>query len=651
MSTDVDTVPLPESPAAGEGAGSSSSTGAASTAIGETGVATTAPPTAPTPQEICAEHGSEFVPPAPLDKVAVAVATLGQWPLNAQRITPEGGNCGWYVWGGRGRSADAGFFQTVHVANLLARCPQILPFLALAPGWRVRLSEGRNEVIGPHENAHSLAVRPLAERAYSGHARVTQWVWLSILLHILVVVLFGDATGEGARPGGWQPGRLNVSLAGLRASPAEPPVTLRTETTLSSSRPDRPSATSPSIAKGLPEAPAATVVTPASDSPASAEVPAVVPPAAPSTAEPAPALPPVMPPVIAVDAPTPVTTFVVPPVLPEMTAPPPVQATKTPEVAPPLQKFVAPKIAPPPKVEREIALPTQLLPSISQAVPARAQREATPLEPAVPLKAFTPPTPAKAETETAAAPVELPRMTPLPAPRERTPTRSAEILPRLTPLAPAPVVEAAKPAEMAPRFVPPTPAIETTVTPPAIATTVPPALTPAAPPSLPTVTSAPAQTERGNDATRASTSPPSPTAPPVAASGSPSTSPAQSGTTSSSANSTGSGVTERREPSILSTPLTSPFLPPPPPAATPVPRIDLDSIRRRAREIAEGDAASLRNKPPLNLKSAEDTRTKEQKAFDKALKRPNCREAYTDMGLAAVVPLVRDAVSENGCKW
>ena len=40
-----------------------------------------------------------------------------------------------------------------------------------------------------------------------------------------------------------------------------------------------------------------------------------------------------------------------------------------------------------------------------------------------------------------------------------------------------------------------------------------------------------------------------------------------------------------------------------------------------------------------------------EKIFDKALKRPDCNEAYSDLGLAAVIPLVRDAVKDGGCKW
>ena len=84
--------------------------------------------------------------------------------------------------------------------------------------------------------------------------------------------------------------------------------------------------------------------------------------------------------------------------------------------------------------------------------------------------------------------------------------------------------------------------------------------------------------------------------------------------------------------------------------AKPSPKLDLDALRNRARAIAsEGSAPrtlfSFPLKPPVVVKK------KEQEIFDKALKRPDCRDAYSALGLAAVIPLVRDAVTEKGCKW
>jgi len=88
-----------------------------------------------------------------------------------------------------------------------------------------------------------------------------------------------------------------------------------------------------------------------------------------------------------------------------------------------------------------------------------------------------------------------------------------------------------------------------------------------------------------------------------------------------------------------------------PGAGDPAPRIDLDQVRRRARELA-GESAGPRTLLPFpTVKPPEDTRSKTQQAFDKALKRPDCRDVYAAMGLAAVVPLVLDAVTEKGCKW
>ena len=189
------------------------------------------------PQEICAAYGSDFVPPAPLDKVAVALNTLDQPPLNARRVSPERGACGWYVWGGEGggRSRAAGFFQTLQVAHLLERCPQIIPFLALAPGWRVRLTEQGPDITPPHAAPppDNVAVRRIGSRT-TPPPMVKQWVWLSILLHILAVVLFGDTTGGGARRGDRVGGPLNVTLQGPVDRGAGERLALRADSRLSS---------------------------------------------------------------------------------------------------------------------------------------------------------------------------------------------------------------------------------------------------------------------------------------------------------------------------------------------------------------------------------------------------------------------------------
>jgi len=97
-------------------------------------------------QAVCLEFDSPFVPSDPESKVGIALATLGIIPLNALRHPPEGNTCGWYIWGGEALSQDPDFFQPLHVRHLAKYCPTIMPYLALAPGWRVLLAPGQIEV-------------------------------------------------------------------------------------------------------------------------------------------------------------------------------------------------------------------------------------------------------------------------------------------------------------------------------------------------------------------------------------------------------------------------------------------------------------------------------------------------------------------------
>lgn len=83
---------------------------------------------------------------------------------------------------------------------------------------------------------------------------------------------------------------------------------------------------------------------------------------------------------------------------------------------------------------------------------------------------------------------------------------------------------------------------------------------------------------------------------------------------------------------------------------SPAPRTDLDQVRQRARELgSSGTGPKTVFKfptapPPVAKKKIEEI-------FDK-LKRPDCKDAYADMGLAAAAPLIRDALTtEKGCKW
>jgi hypothetical protein len=76
------------------------------------------------------------------------------------------------------------------------------------------------------------------------------------------------------------------------------------------------------------------------------------------------------------------------------------------------------------------------------------------------------------------------------------------------------------------------------------------------------------------------------------------------------------------------------------------PRLNLDLPRSRGGELSsQGSRGFLQMMP-----RPPETKSKLEKDIEKAAK-PDCRQAYAGMGLAAVVPLAIDAVRDKGCRW
>jgi hypothetical protein len=94
---------------------------------------------------ICQRFSAEVVAPSPAENLGIALSTLDRLPLNAVRHLAVRGSCGWYIWGGE-YSTNREFFQPLHVSHLAERCPQIQPYLALAPGWSVVLAPAYEDV-------------------------------------------------------------------------------------------------------------------------------------------------------------------------------------------------------------------------------------------------------------------------------------------------------------------------------------------------------------------------------------------------------------------------------------------------------------------------------------------------------------------------
>lgn len=97
-------------------------------------------------KEVCKRFGSPFVEALDSDKLGVAIATLGRVPIHGLRQNAENGTCGWYVWAGDDLSDHPEFFQPLHVSHLETRCPEILPYLGLAPGWRFLIAPDHEDV-------------------------------------------------------------------------------------------------------------------------------------------------------------------------------------------------------------------------------------------------------------------------------------------------------------------------------------------------------------------------------------------------------------------------------------------------------------------------------------------------------------------------
>src|SRR5690606_30307667 len=95
--------------------------------------------------EICKQFGSLHQSPHADERLGIALETLSRLPLNALRHSPENGTCGWYIWGGDYSDAPD-FFQSLHVLHIVDHAPQLVPYLGLAPGWRVLLAPGQTDV-------------------------------------------------------------------------------------------------------------------------------------------------------------------------------------------------------------------------------------------------------------------------------------------------------------------------------------------------------------------------------------------------------------------------------------------------------------------------------------------------------------------------
>jgi len=97
-------------------------------------------------EAICRRYGSPYAPAHLILKIGINRNFNPQsFPINGLRHPPAGDTTGWYVWSGEW-SDDPQFFLPLHAVHLAERCPDILKYLGLAPGWRFLFAPGHEDV-------------------------------------------------------------------------------------------------------------------------------------------------------------------------------------------------------------------------------------------------------------------------------------------------------------------------------------------------------------------------------------------------------------------------------------------------------------------------------------------------------------------------
>jgi len=452
-----------------------------------------------------------------------------------------------------------------------------------------------------------------------------QFVLLSMLLHVLVVVLFGNAPGVGARRGeGWW-GPLDVTLRRLTQPAAPPgigpfgergaPAPRRTPTPA----PKAPAAENPEATQEreilIQPSPIERIAPPAIEQellpPLSVPLRAEpVPPAAPlEKITPGGVAPAMVPPVELRPRERPIVPSApierLSPQQPERPMVPPVSLP--PRESPQLPSAPVERLAPPQQPERPMVPPVSLPPRESPLLPsAPVERLAPPQQPERPM---VPPVslPSRESPQLPSAPVE--RLAPLPSERELSPP--VVLPPRETPQLPAAPMERIAPRSLEQREI------------------APPAVAPIAPAS-------PGVDRGTSSAPPASPTPvPRPVGPPAQAR--PEVAPEERLPNLWFAPRPDESMFKERRDVLI--PSTEPGE---------LPHIDREGARQRAREIASGEGS--RRVINLPLPVPPEKKSKEAQAIDKA-GRPDCRTEYADLGLLAVPALLANAITDTGCKW
>ncbi len=88
-------------------------------------------------RDMASKHKVPFSPIAPLSIIGLSDNTDGLMiPINGLRHPSKENSNGWFIWSGEELKEDKDFFKPTHVVHLNERCPQVLKYLCLPPGYR-----------------------------------------------------------------------------------------------------------------------------------------------------------------------------------------------------------------------------------------------------------------------------------------------------------------------------------------------------------------------------------------------------------------------------------------------------------------------------------------------------------------------------------
>lgn len=98
-------------------------------------------------RRVCELWGAPFLATDPYHKVGVAYNLRdGLLPVNGLRHLPSQDTSGWYIWAGERIGTEDDFFKPLHAIHLEEWCPNVEPYLGLAPGWRFLIAPGHEDV-------------------------------------------------------------------------------------------------------------------------------------------------------------------------------------------------------------------------------------------------------------------------------------------------------------------------------------------------------------------------------------------------------------------------------------------------------------------------------------------------------------------------